>query len=111
MHLEYEHLSYAYQMYSKHVLQTLILSILASASIRALVITPTAPFSYTFANVCVAMAPSQSQNQLVVNNDRGDTTSNVRELMDRPSYKYPHLRHLYLWLSVGLVVQATNDNE
>ncbi|KAJ5620926.1 hypothetical protein N7510_004910 [Penicillium lagena] len=54
------------------------------------------------------MAASQSQNQLVVNNDRGDTTINVRELLDRPWYKYPHLRRLYLWLSVVLVVQATN---
>ena len=52
------------------------------------------------------MAPSQ--NQIVINEDRGDTTINVRELLDQPWYKYPHLRRLYLWLSVVLVVQATN---
>jgi MFS family permease len=51
------------------------------------------------------MAPPQNQ---IVTGARGETTINVQKLLDRPWYKYPHLRHLYLWLSVVLLVQATN---
>jgi len=48
------------------------------------------------------------QNQIVVGTDRGDTTINVQQLLDRPWYRYKHLRNLYGWLSVVLIVQATN---
>jgi hypothetical protein len=51
------------------------------------------------------MAPQQNQ---IVSGARGDTTINVQKLLDRPWYKYPHLRRLYGWLSVVLLVQATN---
>ncbi len=44
----------------------------------------------------------------MVGTAHGETTINVQELLDRPWYKYKHLRHLYLWLSVVLIVQATN---
>jgi MFS family permease len=52
------------------------------------------------------MAPPQ--NQIVTGTGRGDTTINVRKLLDRPWYKYQHLRKLYCWMSVVLLVQATN---
>ncbi len=32
----------------------------------------------------------------------------VRKLLDQPWYKYKHLRKLYCWMSVVLLVQATN---
>jgi sugar porter (SP) family MFS transporter len=51
---------------------------------------------------------AKHQNQIHINGDRGDTTINVQELLDRPWYQYRHLRKLYLWLSVVLIVQATN---
>lgn len=51
------------------------------------------------------MAP---QNQIVVGTERGDTTINVQKLLDKPWYKYKHLRKLYGWLCVVLIVQATN---
>ena len=51
---------------------------------------------------------AKTENQIVVNSERGATTINVRELLTLPWYKYPHLRKLYLWLSVVLFVQATN---
>jgi len=52
------------------------------------------------------MAPGQ--NQIIVGTNRGETTINVSQLLDRPWYRYKHLRTLYLWLSVVLIVQATN---
>lgn len=52
------------------------------------------------------MAPPQ--NNIVANTNRGDTTINVQQLLDRPWYRYKHLRHLYMWMSVVLLVQATN---
>ncbi|KAH8812495.1 general substrate transporter [Xylogone sp. PMI_703] len=48
-----------------------------------------------------------SRNQIVVQKG-AETTIDVQKLLDRPWYKYPHLRHLYAWLLVVLVVQATN---
>ena len=48
------------------------------------------------------------QNQIVAGTERGDTTINVRQLLDRPWYRYKHLRNLYAWLTVVLIVQATN---
>ncbi len=48
------------------------------------------------------------QNKVVAGTGRGDTTIDVQKLLDRPWYKYKHLRHLYAWLSVVLIVQATN---
>lgn len=52
------------------------------------------------------MAPPQ--NQIIAGTNRGETTINVQRLLDRPWYKYKHLRHLYMWMSVVLLVQATN---
>lgn len=49
-----------------------------------------------------------TQNHIVAGTSRGDATINVQKLLDRPWYKYPHLRTLYGWLSVVLLVQATN---
>ena len=51
---------------------------------------------------------AKTENQIVVNSERGATTINVRELLTLPWYKYPLLRKLYLWLFVVLFVQATN---
>ena len=48
------------------------------------------------------------QNNIVVGTHRGDTTIDVQRLLDRPWYRYKHLRNLYCWLSVVLLVQATN---
>jgi hypothetical protein len=48
------------------------------------------------------------QNKVVAGTERGDTAINVQKLPDRPWYKYKHLRKLYAWLSVVLIVQATN---
>jgi hypothetical protein len=50
---------------------------------------------------------AKHQNQIHINADRGDTTINVQELLDRPWYQYRHLRKLYLWLSVVLIVAWT----
>jgi len=50
----------------------------------------------------------KNQNQIVAGTDRGATTINVRELLVKPWYKYKHLRRLYGWLLVVLLVQATN---
>ncbi|KIW69806.1 hypothetical protein PV04_02134 [Phialophora macrospora] len=52
------------------------------------------------------MAPLE--NQIHIGTKRGDTTINVQKLLDRPWYKYKHLRKLYGWLCVVLIVQATN---
>ena len=51
---------------------------------------------------------SQLQNQVVAGTARGETTINVQQLLTKPWYKYPHLRSLYGWLCVVLLVQATN---
>jgi sugar porter (SP) family MFS transporter len=53
------------------------------------------------------MAP-MTQNQIVAGTSHGSTTIDVEKLLDKPWYKYAHLRSLYLWLTVVLVVQATN---
>ncbi|KAK4560899.1 hypothetical protein LTR86_005479 [Recurvomyces mirabilis] len=51
----------------------------------------------------------KNQNQIIAGTSgRGDTTINVQQLLTKPWYKYPHLRALYCWLSVVLMVQATN---
>jgi sugar porter (SP) family MFS transporter len=50
----------------------------------------------------------QKQNNIVAGTSRGDTTIDVKKLLDRPWYKYKHLRNLYGWLCVVLLVQATN---
>jgi hypothetical protein len=47
-------------------------------------------------------------NNLVVGTERGDTTIDVQKILDKPWYKYKHLRRLYSWLVVVLLVQATN---
>lgn len=52
------------------------------------------------------MAPPK--NQIVAGTSKGDTTIDVQQLLDRPWYRYRHLRKLYGWLSVVLLVQATN---
>lgn len=52
------------------------------------------------------MAPPQ--NQIVSGTTQGSTTINVQKLLNRPWYRYPHLRKLYCWMSVVLLVQATN---
>lgn len=51
---------------------------------------------------------ADKQNQIVAGTQRGDTTINVQQLLNRPWYHYKHLRKLYGWLSVVLLVQATN---
>jgi hypothetical protein len=38
----------------------------------------------------------------------GETTIDVTKLLDKPFYKYKHLRRLYGWILVVLMVQATN---
>jgi hypothetical protein len=38
----------------------------------------------------------------------GETTIDVTKLLDKPFYKYKHLRRLYAWICVVLMVQATN---
>jgi hypothetical protein len=48
------------------------------------------------------------QNKVIAGTSRGDTTIDVQKLLDRPWYKYKHLRNLYGWLCVVLIVQATN---
>lgn len=55
-----------------------------------------------------AMSPSNPQNNIVAGTSQGNTTINVHKLLDRSWYKYPHLRRLYGWMSVVLLVQATN---
>ncbi len=50
----------------------------------------------------------KNQNQIVADVDRGGTTIDVHKLLKKPWYKYPHLRALYGWLCVVLLVQATN---
>src|SRR6202012_2329586 len=62
--------------------------------------------SHKLRRVLPIMAPAQ--NQIVVGTTRGDTTINVQKLLDQPWYKYKHLRNLYGWLCVVLIVQATN---
>ena len=52
------------------------------------------------------MAPQE--NQIHVGTKRGETTIDVQKLLDKPWYKYRHLRKLYGWLCVVLIVQATN---
>lgn len=47
-------------------------------------------------------------NHIVVGTSRGDTTIDVQKLLDRPWWRYKHLRNLYGWMSVVLLVQATN---
>jgi len=50
----------------------------------------------------------KQQNQIIAGTDRGATTINVQQLLTKPWYKYQHLRRLYGWLVVVLMVQATN---
>ncbi|TKA81338.1 hypothetical protein B0A55_02763 [Friedmanniomyces simplex] len=50
----------------------------------------------------------KNQNQIIAGTDRGATTINVQELLTKPWYHYRHLRKLYGWLVVVLLVQATN---
>jgi len=50
----------------------------------------------------------KQQNQIIAGTDRGATTINVQQLLTKPWYQYRHLRRLYGWLVVVLMVQATN---
>ncbi len=50
----------------------------------------------------------KQQNQIIAGTDRGATTINVQQLLTKPWYQYQHLRRLYGWLVVVLMVQATN---
>lgn len=50
----------------------------------------------------------EDKNRIVAGTARGDTTIDVQELLTKPWYRYKHLRRLYGWLSVVLLVQATN---
>ncbi|KAK0278117.1 hypothetical protein LTR35_009439 [Friedmanniomyces endolithicus] len=50
----------------------------------------------------------KQQNQIIAGTDRGATTINVQQLLTKPWYQYQHLRKLYGWLVVVLMVQATN---
>jgi hypothetical protein len=54
------------------------------------------------------MSPSNPQNNIVAGTSQGNTTINVHKLLDKSWYRYPHLRRLYGWMSVVLLVQATN---
>nr|OQO11398.1 hypothetical protein B0A51_15533 [Rachicladosporium sp. CCFEE 5018] len=51
---------------------------------------------------------SKNQNHIVAGTSQGEGTINVQQLLDRPWYRIRHLRKLYLWMSVILIVQATN---
>jgi hypothetical protein len=55
-----------------------------------------------------AMSSSKQQNNIVAGTSQGDTTIDVHKLLDKRWYQYPHLRRLYAWMSVVLLVQATN---
>lgn len=52
------------------------------------------------------MSSPNKQNQIVAS--EGDTTIDVQKLLTKRWYQYPHLRRLYAWMSVVLLVQATN---
>jgi hypothetical protein len=55
-----------------------------------------------------AMSPPKLQNNIVAGTSQGNATINVHKLLDKTWYRYPHLRRLYGWMSVVLLVQATN---
>lgn len=54
------------------------------------------------------MASPKQQNNIVAGTSQGDTTIDVHKLLSKKWYQYPHLRRLYGWMSVVLLVQATN---
>lgn len=54
------------------------------------------------------MSSSRQQNNIVVGTSQGETTIDVHKLLTKKWYQYPHLRRLYGWMSVVLLVQATN---
>lgn len=54
------------------------------------------------------MASPKQQNIIVAGTSQGDTTIDVHKLLSKRWYQYPHLRRLYAWMSVVLLVQATN---
>jgi hypothetical protein len=54
------------------------------------------------------MSSSKQQNIIVAGTIQGDTTIDVHKLLSKKWYQYPHLRRLYGWMSVVLLVQATN---
>jgi hypothetical protein len=51
---------------------------------------------------------ASEENHLHIGTERGETTIDVQKLLDKPWYRYRHLRKLYGWLCVVLIVQATN---
>lgn len=53
------------------------------------------------------MSSSKQQNIIVAGTSQGNTTIDVHKLLSK-WYQYPHLRRLYGWMSVVLLVQATN---
>lgn len=54
------------------------------------------------------MSSSKHRNQIVTSDGQNDATIDVQKLLDKKWYQYPHLRRLYGWMSVVLLVQATN---
>lgn len=56
----------------------------------------------------LAMSSSRQQNNIVAGTSQGETTIDVHKLLTKKWYQYPHLRRLYGWMSVVLLVQATN---
>jgi hypothetical protein len=58
--------------------------------------------------VSSAMSSSKQQNNIVAGTSQGETTIDVHKLLEKRWYQYPHLRRLYGWMSVVLLVQATN---
>ena len=54
------------------------------------------------------MSSSKQQNIIVAGTSQGDTTIDVHKLLSKKWYQYPHLRRLYGWMRVVLLVQATN---
>jgi hypothetical protein len=56
--------------------------------------------------ISTAMSPPKLQNNIVAGT--ANATINVHKLLDKSWYRYPHLRRLYGWMSVVLLVQATN---
>jgi hypothetical protein len=54
------------------------------------------------------MSPSKPKNNIIAGTSQGNATINVHKLLDKSWYRYPHLRRLYGWMSVVLLVQATN---
>lgn len=54
------------------------------------------------------MSSSKQQNIIVAGTSQGNTTIDVHKLLSKKWYQYPHLRRLYGWMSVVLLVQATN---